>query len=519
MKKAVLNGVKKQIINKETGQVMSKCEFVNGPILSDDDKHRVMKFLEKSNVDEKKQNFESTESPIRTISYLQDSDSEDNFGDDVKYQVNENNLNDEIRSECGEIKIYNQIEEEEQIWMDFVLMFESDFVDDGLSAFCAIWICLILGLYKQEYWKAGIRINESKSTVIINTNNIEVKNAVAEMVEKEGMKVDYEGNVKYLGVAHGTDKFCNEFVMKRLDKLDIKMHHIKLFNNDYIRMNMLCKMYGFNRVNYMLRVQRQSGWMQRMMQTDRLLNSLIVIKLNYTEMMQFQLPLSSSKRCFGLRPPCVFEHAAKICSYKDKANEIAPYFLISKENFGNYSNNSANEKYTNKDFDEKDSVDLRFYDENLCSIKWSRYSEKMNVLFEREKDRIEELSKKHIKKFDEFIVNVGKYVPSMHKKHKNLIELIDKQYLYQIYSKGNEFDCARMKGLSNNGAKAWARAPYNIFFGMEYENSELMVLNSLILGCPIVRNTQPCRMCGKTMDLFGYHALSCPSGGGHAQKT
>ena len=50
--------------------------------------------------------------------------------------------------------------------------------------------------------------------------------------------------------------------------------------------------------------------------------------------------------------------------------------------------------------------------------------------------------------------------------------------------------------------------------GMEYENSELMVLNSLILGCQIVRHEQSCKMCGKAMDKYGHHALSCPNEGG-----
>ena len=270
----------------------------------------------------------------------------------------------------------------------------------------------------------------------------------------------------------------------------------------------------------MLRVQRESGWMKRMMETDRLLNSLIVIKLNYTEMMQFHLPCLCTSR-FWLHVQKYMVVANQNLLYlMTLATEIASYFLICGENYNNYNNDNENDKYKYEDFEEESNIlDLRFYDEILCSKRWSRYSEKLNILFEREKDLIEELSKVHIEKFDDFIVNVGKYVPPMHKKHKNLIELMDKQYLYEMYSKGNKFDSARMKGLSNNGAKAWAQAPYNVFMGMEYENSELMVLNSLILGCPIVRNQQPCRMCGKTMDLFGYHALSCPSGGGNTQTT
>ena len=294
-------------------------------------------------------------------------------------------------------------------------MFASEYVDDGLSALMMAWISFLLKLYVREYAKVGITINKSKSTVIVNTKNLEIRRKVAAIVQKEGLKVDYEGNVKYLGVAHGTNEYCNEFVTKKLDKLDIKMNHIKLFHNDYIRMNMLTKLYGYNRINYMLRVQRESGWMERMMKTDRFLNSLIVKKLNYNDMMQYQMPLSSNKGGFGLRPPIIFEHAAKICSYKDKADVIAPYFLFCKENFKpNGAYNVGNNEMERKE--DELNEDKKYYDKYVCSLEWSKNSEVLNILFEKEKDRIKEKERKHIENFDAFISDIGKYVPSMHKK-------------------------------------------------------------------------------------------------------
>ena len=84
--------------------------------------------------------------------------------------------------------------------------------------------------------------------------------------------------------------------------------------------------------------------------------------------------------------------------------------------------------------------------------------------------------------------------------------------------RGNKYDCARMKGLSNNGSRAWAKAPYNQIIGIEFENCELNILNSIVLGCEIVRHEQDCKMCGQKMDKYGYHALSCPNGGGGTHR-
>ena len=39
-------------------------------------------------------------------------------------------------------------------------------------------------------------------------------------------------------------------------------------------------------------------------------------------------------------------------------------------------------------------------------------------------------------------------------------------------------------------------------------------MNSFLLGSEIVRHEQDCKMCGRKMDIYGYHALSCPKGGG-----
>ena len=491
---------------------MYKNDLLESDLIKESDKPKVASILypNKDQMD-----LKNDEENGIYVNYLDLSDDDDSIGNGICFDVSKREKKMRIREECGEFEFFNEKEGRIQVWLQFVLMFETDYVDDGLTALLAIWISLVLSLYVKEYAKVGIKINQSKSTVIMNTEDIEIKQEVAAIVKKEGLKVDYEGNVKYLGVAHGTDEYCNDYVTKKLDKLDIKMNHIKLFHNDYIRMNMLTKLYGYNRINYMLRVQRECGWMERMMKTDRLLNSLIVRKLNYSNLMQYQLPLSSNKGGFGLRPPIIFEHAAKICSFRDKAEEIAPYFLFCSENFktnGSYNVENMNNEFKQSGVECKE--DTRLYDEYLCSSEWSRDSPMLNRLFEREKDKILENEKKHIKKFDEFIQDIGKYVPSMHKNHRSLIDLMDKKYLSELYMKGSKYDRARMKGLSNNGSRAWAQAPYNQILGIEYENSELSILNSLLLGCEIVRNEQDCKMCGQRMDKFGYHALSCPKGGG-----
>ena len=101
------------------------------------------------------------------------------------------------------------------------------------------------------------------------------------------------------------------------------------------------------------------------------------------------------------------------------------------------------------------------------------------------------------------------YDCTKHTTHRNLIELVDQYLLTEYYSDFTKWDSARLKSLSTNGALSWLKVPYNNIFGRQFTNQEMIILKSLVLGAKIVTTNSKCNLCGKDLDLYGHHALSC----------
>ena len=121
-------------------------------------------------------------------------------------------------------------------------------------------------------------------------------------------------------------------------------------------------------------------------------------------------------------------------------------------------------------------------------------------------DRIDQI----LTNFKNVTENKVVYDPTKHKTHRDLIGLIDSYLLFKYYENYNQFNSARLKSLSTNGALSWLHVPYNNFYGRQFSNQQILLLKSLVLGAKITSKSNiNCNLCGEKLDQFGYHALSC----------
>ena len=73
-------------------------------------------------------------------------------------------------------------------------------------------------------------------------------------------------------------------------------------------------------------------------------------------------------------------------------------------------------------------------------------------------------------------------------------------------------------GRSCKGASYWLTTPPNLFFGSVIEPSAFRLLLKYSIGMPLFSDVRNCPDCGKTMDKFGHHALSCRKASGAIEK-
>ena len=149
-----------------------------------------------------------------------------------------------------------------------------------------------------------------------------------------------------------------------------------------------------------------------------------------------------------------------------------------------------------------------------------------------------------IKQFNKIVGPKRVFDPNRHRTHNHLINLMDKKWLALFNEKASEQDSARLLSLQNNGALSWLNMPYNLAFSHTFDNRQMHIALSLILGAPIIKDFRFddndtifnnnnngnnlynnvnddkyfqvfCNngKCHEEVDKYGYHALSCPHGG------
>ena len=115
-----------------------------------------------------------------------------------------------------------------------------------------------------------------------------------------------------------------------------------------------------------------------------------------------------------------------------------------------------------------------------------------------------------LNKFNEWIGPELKYFKQDEPpKHKVLLELIDKKYLCKYYQIADDYDKARIKSISSNGASSWLDTVPNNLYGQKYSNLECYILLSVYLGSDIMMTDAICNKCKQKVGKKAYHALYC----------
>jgi hypothetical protein len=115
--------------------------------------------------------------------------------------------------------------------------------------------------------------------------------------------------------------------------------------------------------------------------------------------------------------------------------------------------------------------------------------------------------------FEQYIQPYGKYDPKKHTTHSHLLLLMDQRIKSIMLENCDEYDIIRLNAISANGSMSWINLPYNYKWSVEFPNRVFYILKSLILGNKLFNNdNNKCKKCDAIMDLYGYHALSCPNG-------
>jgi hypothetical protein len=165
-------------------------------------------------------------------------------------------------------------------------------------------------------------------------------------------------------------------------------------------------------------------------------------------------------------------------------------------------------------------VENRISDLSILSDEFSWFSvnepQKMRYikLYEQLLATHNEYQDEQIKQLNAFLQPIAIYNPKIHRRHRDILQLMDLKHIAQYYEVATDKDKARLKGLQMNGANSWRYAPYNHAYGVNFTNQQVFYLTSLVFETPIT-NAQNilCARCNQTMDNFGHHAINCASGG------
>ena len=68
-----------------------------------------------------------------------------------------------------------------------------------------------------------------------------------------GFKINFRGNIEYLGVSLGTEKYINNTMMELINKLKTKLYHIELINDRQMRTTLFRKFFNYNKIIYALK--------------------------------------------------------------------------------------------------------------------------------------------------------------------------------------------------------------------------------------------------------------------------
>ena len=377
---------------------------------------------------------------------------------------------------------------------------------------------------------------------------------------KYGFKYNWEGHFTSLGVPYGSREYVNAFMVNRIKYIFKKIEHIKLIKSSFSKHNLWRKLYDCNKIIYSLKViDKYDEWMNELNKLHHLISKLVLVGVSIRKTTWFQISMSQKKGCIGLRNPNDYKWAAELSALEGKKEIISKYFTFMNTSY-NYERfydvikdlaevaeiigipeavTRFNVSFNITKLRELKQMVINQTHPNVFSVAvWERLRKRWYELrkqflylniFQASDDRVLNLVEVYDECINDYAVHhnnmiigfnkmVGEtyaYDKNEYRSHNQLLELMDKKYLEEFLRVADEYDKARITCLQNNGTMTWLNIAHNEKWSVVYTNNQMYCLLSLILGGRIWQHSAPkCTKCNKLMDLYWYHALSCPDGKG-----
>jgi hypothetical protein len=214
------------------------------------------------------------------------------------------------------------------------LYFQIDYVDDGNQLIPINYFEMYLCILVKEYKKSGMELNMDKTKIILITKNEKYIELITKLGLKYNFKYNFEGNYKFLGVPYGTNEYINLYMNDKLNKINIVLNNILLFENAFIKHNLLAKFFDYNKIIYYLKVVKYNDeWMNKLIIIYNKISNELLDGMNVNEIMKLQIQLSIGNGGFAFRYPPNYKKLAELSSIIGIENEIEKYFPFMENSY------------------------------------------------------------------------------------------------------------------------------------------------------------------------------------------
>ena len=176
-----------------------------------------------------------------------------------------------------------------------------------------------------------ININQKKSEVTLNARDESIKKFVLAITDNPNneskIQSNFDGNIYFCGVSHGTKEFVCAKMKKYCDKMQIRINYIEYLQSEFVKYNICAKFYIYGKIMYIMRtVKHYIKWVSQIQKIHSYLENHALNGVLYTRTRSSQVPLSQGSGGLGLRLPSLFEPAAKISSLSGKGRWMTQFF-------------------------------------------------------------------------------------------------------------------------------------------------------------------------------------------------
>ena len=141
---------------------------------------------------------------------------------------------------------------------EFGITAKVDYHDDGITMFDYKFLKNYLQIIIKNYLKSRVEISRSKSEVVANTKDESLKTAILAITqdisnEKNNIKTNFEGNIYFCGVPHGTKEFICSKMNEYCDKLQTRVNYIPFLKSEFMKYIICKKFYIYGKIMYIMR--------------------------------------------------------------------------------------------------------------------------------------------------------------------------------------------------------------------------------------------------------------------------